>query len=64
MLTYESASELLYMNLEEEAELRILSEAANLRLWWRRHQVDLFSLIGCIWSYYFIFKDSYESTHK
>ncbi|KAF7844583.1 ribonuclease II, chloroplastic/mitochondrial [Senna tora] len=38
MLTYESASELLHMNLEEEAELRILSEAANLRLNWRRQQ--------------------------
>lgn len=38
MLTYESASELLYLNLEEEAELRILSEAASLRLRWRRQQ--------------------------
>lgn len=38
MLTYESASELLYLNLEEEAELRILSEAAALRLQWRRQQ--------------------------
>ncbi|XP_058764089.1 ribonuclease II, chloroplastic/mitochondrial-like [Vicia villosa] len=38
MLTYESASELLYLNLEEEVELRILSEAANLRLKWRRQQ--------------------------
>ncbi|CAI8600870.1 unnamed protein product [Vicia faba] len=38
MLTYESASELLHLNLEEEAELRILSEAANLRLKWRRQQ--------------------------
>ncbi|KAI4356482.1 hypothetical protein L6164_000504 [Bauhinia variegata] len=36
MLTYESASELLHLNLEEEIELRILSEAANLRLNWRR----------------------------
>lgn len=39
MLTYESASELLHLNLEEEAELRLLSEAANLRLQWRRNQV-------------------------
>ena len=39
MLTYESASELLHLNLEEEAELKILSEAAALRLRWRRSQV-------------------------
>ena len=39
MLTYESASELLHLNLEEEAELKILSEAAALRLKWRRSQV-------------------------
>ncbi|KAG9454669.1 hypothetical protein H6P81_007573 [Aristolochia fimbriata] len=38
MLTYESASELLYLSLEEEVELRILSEAASLRLRWRREQ--------------------------
>ncbi|GMH10165.1 hypothetical protein Nepgr_012006 [Nepenthes gracilis] len=38
MLTYESASELLHLNLEEEAELKILSEAAALRLRWRRQQ--------------------------
>ncbi|KAJ6742164.1 EXORIBONUCLEASE II MITOCHONDRIAL [Salix viminalis] len=38
MLTYESASELLHMNLEEEAELKLLSEAASLRLQWRREQ--------------------------
>ncbi|KDP35636.1 hypothetical protein JCGZ_09074 [Jatropha curcas] len=38
MLTYESASELLHLNLEEEAELRILSEAAALRLQWRCQQ--------------------------
>ncbi|CAL0306027.1 unnamed protein product [Lupinus luteus] len=38
MLTYESASELLHLNLEEEVELKILSEAANLRLNWRRQQ--------------------------
>nr|XP_043621550.1 ribonuclease II, chloroplastic/mitochondrial [Erigeron canadensis] len=38
MLTYESASELLHMNLEEEVELRILAEAASLRLQWRRGQ--------------------------
>ncbi|GAB2272529.1 ribonucleotide-diphosphate reductase subunit rnr1 [Dionaea muscipula] len=36
MLTYESASELLRLNLEEEAELRILYEAATQRLRWRR----------------------------
>jgi hypothetical protein len=41
MLTYESASELLHLNLEEEAELRILYEAAKLRLNWRREQVDI-----------------------
>lgn len=39
MLTYESASELLHLNLEEETELKILSEAATLRLQWRRQQV-------------------------
>lgn len=38
MLTYESANELLYMNLEEEFELRTLSEAAALRLRWRLEQ--------------------------
>ncbi|CAA0830512.1 Ribonuclease II- chloroplastic/mitochondrial [Striga hermonthica] len=38
MLTYESATELLYLNLEEEAELRLLSEAAALRLQWRQEQ--------------------------
>ncbi|KAJ0984005.1 hypothetical protein J5N97_002361 [Dioscorea zingiberensis] len=38
MLTYESASELLHLNLEEESELRILAEAAALRLGWRRQQ--------------------------
>ncbi|XP_024968629.1 ribonuclease II, chloroplastic/mitochondrial [Cynara cardunculus var. scolymus] len=38
MLTYESASELLHLNLEEELELRTLSEAASLRLQWRRGQ--------------------------
>lgn len=41
MLTYESASELLHMNLEEEVELKILSEAATLRLQWRQQQVIL-----------------------
>ncbi|KAK8685417.1 hypothetical protein V6N13_041419 [Hibiscus sabdariffa] len=35
MLTYGSATELLRLNLEEEAELKILSEAAALRLKWR-----------------------------
>ncbi|XP_059647072.1 ribonuclease II, chloroplastic/mitochondrial isoform X2 [Cornus florida] len=38
MLTYESASELLHLNLEEEVELKVLSEAAALRLQWRRQQ--------------------------
>ncbi|GLT79200.1 hypothetical protein SLA2020_506960 [Shorea laevis] len=38
MLTYESATELLYLNLEEEVELKILSEAAALRLQWRCKQ--------------------------
>ncbi|KAK4480956.1 hypothetical protein RD792_011818 [Penstemon davidsonii] len=38
MLTYESATELLHLNLEEEGELRLLSEAAALRLQWRRGQ--------------------------
>uniref|UniRef100_A0A1D1ZIP0 Putative ribonuclease sll1290 n=1 Tax=Anthurium amnicola TaxID=1678845 RepID=A0A1D1ZIP0_9ARAE len=38
MLTYESATELLHLNLEEEAELKILSEAAALRLQWRCQQ--------------------------
>lgn len=38
MLTYESATELLHLNLEEEAELRLLSEAATLRCQWRRRQ--------------------------
>ncbi|XP_057460949.1 ribonuclease II, chloroplastic/mitochondrial isoform X2 [Actinidia eriantha] len=38
LLTYESATELLYLNLEEEAELKILSQAATLRLQWRRKQ--------------------------
>ncbi|KAK9126966.1 hypothetical protein Scep_015812 [Stephania cephalantha] len=38
MLTYESANELIHLNLEEEAELKLLSEAATLRLQWRRQQ--------------------------
>ncbi|KAK6943654.1 Ribonuclease II/R [Dillenia turbinata] len=38
MLTYESASELIHLNLEEEVELKILLEAATLRLQWRRQQ--------------------------
>ncbi|KAK1563296.1 hypothetical protein Q3G72_025588 [Acer saccharum] len=38
MLTYETASELLHLNLEEERELKILSEAATLRSQWRRQQ--------------------------
>lgn len=43
MLTYESASELLHLNLEEEVELKILSEAAALRLQWRLEQVIKFN---------------------
>lgn len=42
MLTYESASELIHLNLEEEKELKTLSEAAALRLQWRRQQVYFF----------------------
>ncbi|KAL1195674.1 Ribonuclease II, chloroplastic/mitochondrial [Cardamine amara subsp. amara] len=38
MLTYESASELLHLNLEEETELKLLSEAAFLRSQWRHEQ--------------------------
>lgn len=38
MLTYESATELLYLKLEEEEELQILSEAASLRYRWRHNQ--------------------------
>ncbi|CAN6471801.1 unnamed protein product [Victoria cruziana] len=38
MLTYESASELLFLNLEEEAELKLLYEAATLRFQWRLRQ--------------------------
>ncbi|CDP06605.1 unnamed protein product [Coffea canephora] len=38
MLTYESASELLLLNLEEEIELKILSEAGALRFRWRQQQ--------------------------
>ncbi|KAK9154309.1 hypothetical protein Sjap_001789 [Stephania japonica] len=38
MLTYESANELIHLNLEEEAELKLLSEAATIRLHWRRQQ--------------------------
>lgn len=41
MLTYESATELLHLNLKEEAELRLLSEAAALRHQWRMRQVGL-----------------------
>lgn len=54
MLTYESASELLHLNLEEEGELRILSEAANLRLNWRRQQV-CFSFF-LTQAHYFVFQ--------
>jgi exoribonuclease II len=38
MLTYESATQLLYLKLEEEQELQILSEAAGLRYRWRHNQ--------------------------
>eukprot|EP01018_Ginkgo_biloba_P021242 Gb_33853 [translate_table: standard] len=38
MMTYEGASELLALKMEEEAELNLLSEAAVLRLQWRRQQ--------------------------
>ncbi|CAH9074438.1 unnamed protein product [Cuscuta europaea] len=38
MLTYESASELLHLNLEEEVELKILAEAAKHRFRWRQQQ--------------------------
>ncbi|KAL3531809.1 hypothetical protein ACH5RR_005330 [Cinchona calisaya] len=38
MLTYESASELLHLNLEEEVELKILSGVAALRFRWRQQQ--------------------------
>ncbi|XP_047340876.1 ribonuclease II, chloroplastic/mitochondrial-like [Impatiens glandulifera] len=38
MLTYHSATELLYLNLEEEGELKILEEAASLRFHWRQQQ--------------------------
>lgn len=41
MLTYESATELLHLNLEEESELRLLAEAAALRFQWRLRQVGL-----------------------
>lgn len=39
MLTHESASELLHLNLAEEIDLKLLSEAATLRLKWRCQQV-------------------------
>ncbi|KAL5549913.1 hypothetical protein UlMin_000089 [Ulmus minor] len=38
MLTHDSASELLHLDLAEEADLKILSEAATLRLQWRCQQ--------------------------
>ncbi|XP_031486302.1 ribonuclease II, chloroplastic/mitochondrial isoform X2 [Nymphaea colorata] len=38
MLTYESASELLLLNLEEESELKLLYQAATLRFQWRLQQ--------------------------
>jgi len=62
MLTYESATELLHLNLEEEAELRILSEAALLRLQWRRSQVvvlphDSILLVFSFQIHYFFLAD-------
>ncbi|KAK2972363.1 hypothetical protein RJ640_014421 [Escallonia rubra] len=50
MLTYESASELLHLNLEEEVELRMLGEATGLRLQWRRKQygVSMQHSEGCL----------------
>ena len=39
MLTYESATELLYMIPEEKEELGILQEAASIRTEWCRSQV-------------------------
>ena len=39
MLTCEGATELLYMNLEQEEEPRILQEAASIHAQWRRSQV-------------------------
>lgn len=48
MLTYESAAELLHMNLQEEVELRLLSEAAFLRSQWRHEQVGLSFLLSVI----------------
>ncbi|PON76112.1 Replication factor A protein [Trema orientale] len=46
MLTHESASELLHLNLAEEIDLKLLSEAATLRLQWRCQQgaIDTASL--------------------
>lgn len=41
MLTHESASELLNLDLAEEADLKLLSEAATLRWKWRCQQVGL-----------------------
>ncbi|XP_051131032.1 ribonuclease II, chloroplastic/mitochondrial [Andrographis paniculata] len=38
MLTYESATELLNLNLEEESELGLLSDAAAIRFQWRQKQ--------------------------
>jgi len=45
MLTYESATELLYKSLEEEEELRILQEASSIRAQWRRSQVHTKSVL-------------------
>lgn len=46
MLTYENATELLHLNLEEEGELRILSEAALLRFQWRCDQVFFEAIVN------------------
>lgn len=54
MLTYESASELLHLDLAEEPELKILSEAAKLRLQWRRQQVGFRIGLDFIFKYLFV----------
>eukprot|EP00252_Welwitschia_mirabilis_P004250 TRINITY_DN1452_c0_g1_i1.p1 TRINITY_DN1452_c0_g1~~TRINITY_DN1452_c0_g1_i1.p1 ORF type:complete len:802 (+),score=154.55 TRINITY_DN1452_c0_g1_i1:173-2578(+) len=41
MMTYDVASELLNLNIEEERELNLLSKAANMRLNWRKLQGSL-----------------------
>lgn len=73
MLTYESAADLLLLNLEEESELNILSEAASLRLQWRLQQVgfihyslmfgwfDKYSFAKAIFLVNMIYNDAYLS---